>query len=112
MLVVMVVAGAIGMLAITMLHVSRNNQLLASAEHQHRVARCAAQGAVHRGIAMLRRNPGLRGPVSQAGPEVNVGVVSVTSISTNLAGQIVISSTAQYQGAVSRQQIIVDPSRL
>ncbi len=112
MLVVMIMAGVVGVLAVTMLRVSRNDQLRTSVEQQRRVARCAAQGAAHRGVAMLRRDPTLRGPVAVAGPEIGIGIVSSVSIAQNATGHLTVLATAQYQGTIVREQIVVDPSRL
>ncbi|XZE51833.1 hypothetical protein SH139x_003499 [Planctomycetaceae bacterium SH139] len=112
MLVVMIMAGVVGVLSVTMLRVSRNDQMWTTVEQQRRVARCAAQGAAHRGVAMLRRDPTLRGPVAVTGPEIGIGVVSSVSIATNATGQLTVFSTAQYQGTIVREQIVVDPSRL
>lgn len=109
---VIIVIGMIVMSTVTVLRVSRNDSLLANAERNRRIARCAAQGAAHRGLTVLRRTPALRGAMNVTGPERAIGVLTTVQITDNGLGQIVVSANASFNGANSVQTILVDPSRL
>ena len=111
-IVVLITAAMLGLLAVTMIRVTRNDQLRTSAACGRRITRQAAAGAAHRGVVMLRRQPALRGRLAAGGPEAGVGIATAVDITQMPNGDLQVTATAVYGSSSWKETIVVDPTRL
>ena len=89
---VFVIATFVGAIGVAVARVSRNETLIVSSEQRSYIAKAAATGAAHRGVALLRRDPRLIGAIAVRGPEASLGVTTAVDVSQRSDGKLVVSA--------------------
>ena len=112
LVVVLLTCGLVGVFAAAIIKGQQRSQTIDLLQERQAIADLAAQGATHRAIALLRRDPSLRGSVNTIGPEAVQGVITLLDISVRLDGRLLVMATCQYAGSSATRSIVVEPTRL
>ena len=111
-IMVLMVIALLSTIAFSTVKLCRNDQLETTSEHRYAVARCAAQGGLHRGVALLRRNKNLRGNLDIRGTTLPAGAGLQVNVQPLGSTSLLITSTVNYRGISIADKAIVDSSRL
>ena len=111
-IMVLMVIALLSAMAFSAVKLCRNDQLETTGEHRYAVARCAAQGGLHRGVALLRRNKNLRGNLDIRGTTLPAGAGLQVNVQPLGSTSLLITSTVNYRGISIADKAIVDSSRL
>lgn len=99
-------------IAIAGFRLCRNERLRLNSEQRSRVAQLSAQSALHRSVALLRRNRNLRGAIVIPRNTLPGGVILSGEVLDGSAGMLEVRGTANYQGTVYTDVMLIDPNRL
>lgn len=112
LVVVILTCGLVGLFAVAIIKGQQRSQTIDVLQERQAIADLAAQGATHRAVALLRRDPSLRGNITVPGPEALSGVLTILSVSPRADGRLLVMATCQYAGTSVTRSLVVNPSRL
>lgn len=112
LVVVILTCGLVGLFAVAIIKGQQRSQTIDLLQERQAVADLAAHGATHRAVALLRRDPSLRGNITIAGPEALSGVITSLSVSPRPDGRLLVMANCQFAGTSVTRSLVVDPARL
>lgn len=111
-IMVLMVVALLSTMAFSTVKLCRNDQLETTSELRYAVARCAAQGGLHRGVTLLRRDRNLRGNLDVRGATIPAGASLQVDVQPIGSTSLQITSRVTYRGLSIADTAIVDSSKL